>query len=269
VGTTTNAGFAELQSDFGDGLHNSVSIRYDDNSRFGGKLTWHLAPSWTIAGTGTRLKASIGTGFKAPALQQLYGAFGGNPALKPETSTGYDAGFEQKLFDGAVTGGATWFRNDINNLINNIFSAGTFSNVNIGKARTQGVESFIAWKALDTLSLRADYTYTDAIDAAVHVPLARVPHHKLGATADWQALPELSLAATVIFTGPQADVDREFGTPVRLAAFTVLNVAASYRLDENWSLFGRLQNAADEQYESPYGFLRPGIGAFAGIKANF
>src|SRR6185503_15421201 len=90
VGTTTNAGFAELQSDFGEGLFNSVSIRYDDNSRFGGKLTWHLAPSWTIAGTGMRLKASIGTGFKAPALQQLYGAFGGNPALKPETSTGYD-----------------------------------------------------------------------------------------------------------------------------------------------------------------------------------
>jgi vitamin B12 transporter len=69
AGTTTNAGYAELQSDFGGGFYNSASIRYDDNSRFGGKVTYHLAPSWTIAATGTRLKASFGTGFKSPALQ--------------------------------------------------------------------------------------------------------------------------------------------------------------------------------------------------------
>ncbi len=268
AGTSTNAGFAELQSDFGGGLYNSVSLRYDDNSRFGGKLTWHLAPSWTIAATGTRLKASLGSGFKAPALQQLYGAFGGNPALKPETSTGYDIGFEQKLLD-SVTGGATWFHNDIRNLINNVFSAGTFSNLNIGKARTQGLESFIAWRASDTLSLRADYTYTDAIDATAHTALSRRPNNKLGMTADWQAMDDLSLAATLLFTGPQADVDREFGTPVRLASFTVVHLAASYRVTPGWSLFGRVENAVDQQYEAPYGFLKPGIGAFAGIKANF
>jgi vitamin B12 transporter len=270
TGTTTNAGYAELQSDFGNGLYNSVSIRYDDNSRFGSKVTYHLAPTWNIAATGTRLKASFGTGFKAPALPQLFGSFGGNPLLKPETSTGYDAGFEQSLLGGQVTGGATWFHNDIRNLINNIFiPPATFSYVNIGKARTQGVESFVAWKAMDTLTLRADYTYTDALDAVVHTPLPRVAHHKLSATADWQVMPDLSLAATVTFTGPQADIDRETGAPVRLAAFTVLNLAASYRLNENWSVFGRIENAADEQYEAPYGFLRPGFGASAGIKANF
>jgi vitamin B12 transporter len=269
AGTTTNAGFAELESDFGSGLFSSISLRYDDNSRFGGRLTWHAAPSWTIEASGTRLKASFGTGFKAPALQQLYGAFGGNPLLKPETSTGYDAGIEQSLVGGTVQAGVTGFRNEISNLINNVFSAGTFSNLNIGKARTQGVESFLAWKASPTLSLRADYTYTDAIDAVVHVPLARVPHHKLGASVNWQVMPDLSLVAMLQFIGPQADVDREFGTPVRLDAFTLVNVAAGYRLDDHWTLFGRVENAADEQHESPYGFLRPGIGAFAGIKAGF
>jgi vitamin B12 transporter len=270
AGTTTNAGYAELQSDFGDGLYNSAGIRYDDNSRFGSKVTYHLAPSWMIADTGTRLKASIGTGFKAPALQQLFGSFGGNPLLKPETSTGYDAGFEQSLFGGAVTGGATWFHNDIRNLINNVFIPPfTFDNVNIGKAHTQGAESFVAWKALDTLSLRADYTYTDAVDAVAHVPLLRVPHHKLSGTAQWQAMDRLSLSATVLFTGSQADIDRETGANLRLPAFTVVNLAANYRVSENWSLFGRIENAADEQYQEPDGFLRPGFGAFAGIKANF
>ena len=94
-GITTNAGFAEVQSDFGDGIFNSASIRYDDNSRFGDKTTWRVAPAWVIGDT--KLKASLGTGFKAPALQQLYGTFGGNVNLKPETSFGYDLGVEQTL----------------------------------------------------------------------------------------------------------------------------------------------------------------------------
>ena len=49
-----------------------------------------MAPAWVIGDT--KLKASVGTGFKAPALQQLYGTFGGNANLKPETSFGYDVG---------------------------------------------------------------------------------------------------------------------------------------------------------------------------------
>ena len=48
-----------------------------------------------------------------------------------------------------------------------------------------------------------------------------------------------------------------------------MNLAANYRLNDNFSLYGRIENAFDTQYQSPDGFLRPGIGAYAGIKANF
>jgi vitamin B12 transporter len=266
-GITTNAGYGELQSDFGGGFYDSASIRYDSNSRFGDKVTYHIAPAWLIADTGTKLKASFGTGFKAPALQQLFGGFGANPLLKPETSTGYDAGFEQSLLGGAVSGGATWFHNDIRNLIVN-GPAPLFLFGNIGRARTQGVETFIAWKATDTLNLRADYTYTDAIDAGTHLALARRPRNMLSLTGDWQALPDLKLDATLLVTGPQADIDRESGTPLKLGGHTVLNLAASYKLTDSWSVFGRIDNAFDQNYQSPDGFLRPGIGATAGLKVN-
>ena len=63
AGITTNAGYGELQSGLpgvidGVDFHNSLSIRYDDNSRFGDKITWHVAPVLAIGGTGTRLNAS-------------------------------------------------------------------------------------------------------------------------------------------------------------------------------------------------------------------
>ncbi len=267
-GVTTNAGFAGLQSDFGNGIHTSASIRYDDNSRFGNKLTWRIAPSWAIEGTGTRLKASIGTGFKAPSLQQLFGTFGGNPLLKPETSLGYDVGVEQSLLGDALTGGITWFHNDIENLIVS-GPAPAFLLGNIGKARTQGVESFVAWKVLDTLTLRADYTYTDAINAGTRLALLRRPRHKASLNADWQATEDLLLDASLLYVGPQIDGNRDFSVPRFKKSGTVTaDFAASYRLTDTFSLFGRIENAFDNSYQSPDGFLRPGVGGFAGIKAN-
>jgi len=113
AGVTTNAGYGELQSSFpglieGVDFHNSISVRYDDNSRFGDRTTWHVAPVMAITATDTKLHASYGTGFKAPSLIQLFEDFPAffffaNPNLKPETSEGYDIGLDQTLF--GVTGG--------------------------------------------------------------------------------------------------------------------------------------------------------------------
>jgi len=267
-GVTTNAGYAEVQSDFGGGLYNSASIRFDDNSRFGSRTTWRVAPAWVIESTGTKLKATAGSGFKAPSLQQLYGTFGGNAALKAETSFGYDVGVEQGLFDGALTGGVTWFHNDIRNLITS-GPAPAFLNINVGRARTQGVESFLAWKLLETLTLRGDYTYTDAMDAGTKLALLRRPRHKASLNADWQATDDLSLDATLLYVGPQIDGNRDFSIPrLKMPDVTTLDLAATYRLTGNWSVFGRLENAFDTTYQSPDGFLRPGIGATAGLKVN-
>src|SRR5471032_1015819 len=267
-GITTNAGYGELQSDFGWGLYDSASIRYDDNSRFGNKTTWRVAPAWVIEDTGTKLKGSVGTGFKAPALQQLFGTFGGNANLKPETSFGYDVGVEQSLLDGALTAGVTWFRNDVRNLIVS-GPAPAFQLANIGRARTDGVESFIAWKAMDRLTLRADYTYTDALDAATRLALLRRPRHKASLNADWQAADDLTLDATLLYVVPQIDGNRDFSIPrLKMPDYVTLDLAASYRLTDKWSLFGRIENASDTNYQSPDGFLRPRIGAYGGIKVN-
>jgi vitamin B12 transporter len=35
------------------------------------------------------------------------------------------------------------------------------------------------------------------------------------------------------------------------------------------TVYGRVANLLDERYENPYGFLRPGRGVFAGVRANF
>ena len=261
-GITTNAGFAEIQSDFGGGFYNSASVRLDSNSRYGDRFTWHLAPVFLLAETGAKLKATIGTGFKAPSLQQLFGPYGHNPNLKPETSTGYDVGLEQAF--GALKAGVTWFHNDIADLID--YDA-SFTPINVAKARTQGVESFLAWKLDAALGLRADYTYTDAINPVTKAALLRRPHHKASLTADWR-LSDLTLAATLLYIGPRPDIGRESFAPERLPGAATLDLAASYRLSDGLRLTGRVENLFDTRYQNPDGFLRPGIGAYAGLEAE-
>ena len=126
-------------------------MRYDDNSTFGGKTTWRFAPAWVIPETDTKLKASVGTGFKAPTLSELYQSFPAffffaNPNLKPESSTGWDAGFEQGLADDTVRFGFTWYHNRIHDLITTDVTGTTYANV--GLATTQGIESFLSYQPL-------------------------------------------------------------------------------------------------------------------------
>jgi vitamin B12 transporter len=265
AGITINAGYAELQSALG-ALNNSMSIRYDDNSRFGDRVTGRIAPSYRIDDTGTRLKASFGNGFKAPSLQDLFGFYGANPNLKPETSIGYDAGFDQQL-GAQVTGGATWYHNDIRNLIES-GPGPTYALINIDKARTQGVEAYLAWTPMEVLKLRADYTYTEAVDLTLHTPLLRRPKNKLSGDALWQVLPALSVDATLLYVSDTEDVGRESFVTLKDKDYVTANLSVNYALSDRFTLYGRADNLFNEVYQNPNGFLQPGQGFYAGIKAT-
>jgi vitamin B12 transporter len=115
--TTANmgnkAGFIELQSEFAKRFFIVSNIRYDDNESFGPHTTWRIAPAFIVPGTETKFKASYGTGFKAPTLVELYVSNPSifqvaNPNLRPETSKGYDFGFEQPLLNRRVNVGLTY-----------------------------------------------------------------------------------------------------------------------------------------------------------------
>lgn len=271
AGYTTNAGFAVVNSDFGRGINTSASLRYDDNSQFGDRLTWRVAPSIALGDSGLRLKGSVGTGFKAPSLDQLYHDypaffFFGNPNLRPETSTGYDIGLEGSAWN--VTAGAIWFHNDIKNLI--ATDPVTFSTViNLNRARTQGVEVFAAWTPLEELRLRADYTFTEAQDKATGLQLIRRPAHKASLTGGWQFRPDADISATLLYVGPWFDGSRDFVMPrLKTDGYVTVNLAARWQATQLLTLFVRGDNLFDESYENPVGFLGAERAFYVGVQAK-
>ncbi|HET6387822.1 TonB-dependent receptor plug domain-containing protein [Hyphomicrobium sp.] len=262
------AAFAELQSEIFRNFFLVANVRYDDNENFGGHTTWRVAPAYVIEATGTKLKASAGTAFKAPTLNQRFQDFPpyyfGNRDLKPEESLGLDAGFEQAVFGGQAQFGATYFYNDITNLI--VTNADFTTNINVGKAKTSGVEVFASADITESLRIRADYTYTEATDEDTHTQLLRRPRHKASLSAGWTATDRLLLTPSLVYVGEAEDVDRSDYEEVTLPGFLLVNVAADYKLREGVSLFGRIDNLFDKHYENPNGFEGTGIGAYAGLR---
>jgi vitamin B12 transporter len=51
-------------------------------------------------------------------------------------------------------------------------------------------------------------------------------------------------------------------------AYTTVNLAANYTLNKNVTVFARADNLFNEQYQNPYGFLRPGLGVYAGLRVS-
>jgi vitamin B12 transporter len=271
--TNIDSGYVELQSNFFGGFYDTLAVRYDDNDRFGSKVTYRFAPEYLIADTGTKIKASIGTGFKAPTLAQLFQSFPdffffANPNLKPETDLGWDAGFEQSLFGNSLRVGMTYFRINIKDLIAD--SADFTTLTNIGRAKTDGVESFVAYQPIHSLTMRLDYTFTQATDEAAHLTLLRRPKNKETLITTWQATERLLLSATVLSVSSWVDGNRDFSIPrLNASPYTTVDLAGSFDLTKNWALTARITNLGNRHYQNPNAFDQPTIGAFAGIKAKF
>jgi vitamin B12 transporter len=266
------SGYAELQSHVAEQWFSALNVRYDDNSRFGSKATWRFAPEWVVSQTETKLHASIGTGFKAPTLSELYQSFPaffffGNPNLKPESSIGWDAGIEQGVVPNVLRFGVTYFYNRIRDLITTDVTGTTWANV--GRASTDGIESFIAYQPVSGLTLRVDYTYTEAEDDVARQPLLRRPKHRGTFLASWQATAAWQWHLDVLSVSDWVDVSRDgLSSGLEAPGYATVNLATTYDVTPHVGVFSRIDNLLDRHYENPLGFLQPSIGVYVGVRVR-
>jgi len=251
----------------------TVGLRYDHHEQFGSQLTWRVAPTLVFPETGTRIKGSVGTGFKAPTLFQLYDPLYGNPALRPEKSRGCDFGVEQDLFGGMVTLDATCFRNKFDDLIDFVFAGWSGSYQNVSKAESKGVELGATVRPTDNLTLRATYTYTHTEDKATGLQLLRRPKHKAGLEVNWRVLKTTNVHLSAAYIGPRKDLFFDNTTftssRVTLGSYVLVNLAVSHDVTKNIQVYGRIENLLDQHYQEVKGYGAPGIGFFGGVRGTF
>lgn len=266
----TNSVFALWKLPVGERLTVSLGGRVDDVVDVSAFATWRATAAYNISETGTKLRASAGTGAKAPSLYQLYSPYG-NTSLKPEESIGYDAGIDQTLFNGRVTLSLTGFYNKFNNLIDFTFDStptqpyGHY--VNVASAETYGLE---VGGDVDVvpglLRVKTAYTYLRAYDLTTGLFLARRPEHMarvaLSITPNdkWLIEPRI-LMVSERFSSP--------GERNRLAPYTRVDLYTEYKIDNTWKVFARGENIFNARYQEVLNYGTTGPAVYGGFNASW
>jgi vitamin B12 transporter len=253
-----------------EGLLFVAGGRYDHFNQFGAVWTYRVAGSYRIKPTDTMLHSSIATGFSPPSSQDKI--FGNNFGLEPEKDRGFDAGIEQHLWERRVTVGVTYFHNDLSNLIG--FN-GLFDTLNLGAARTQGLESEIQIRPLTDLIFLATYTYLDAektssvdIGQPQGARLPRRPRNEVYVSASYRWCKKLRTTVEAKFVNAREELS--FGGPnFDIEDYSFVNFAAEYEVNRHLSIFGRVDNLTNEQYAEVFGFPALGRAGYCGVKLRF
>jgi vitamin B12 transporter len=255
-----------------------AAVRFDKNYNFKDDTTYHFQASYKFD-MGLRLHAAAGSGVKNPGMYELFaystGTFVGNPDLKPEQSQGWEAGFEQTLFDTRALIGVTYFSSILQDEIATKYvytSTGYYSTpYNATKSSPQrGIEANITVHLDNNWSADIAYTYLHARQDGLQ-EVRRAPN--IGSfNLAWNAQGgDFGANLTVRYNGEQQDYDYTVSPTGRanLKAFTLLNTDGFWKINDTFRLYGRVENLADEKYEEVYTFRTSGRAFYAGVKAGF
>ena len=262
--------FLQDQFKFANSFFATVGVRYDYHTKFKEAITYRIAPAYIFWKTGTKLKATIATSFKAPSIFYLFDPFFGNENLNPEKSFGWDVGFEQFFPSHGIKFGLTYFNNDFKDLIG---LDENFKSFNIDKVKTDGVEFFFSTNPANKLYLKVAYTYTNAKNKSenseyFNSSLLRRPKTKIAYLVNYSFNEKINLNLEVIYMSDRDDKDFSSfpSKKVKLENYTLVNFSAHYDLYKFLRLHTRIENLFDEQYEEAFGFGTPGLSIYGGLK---
>jgi len=244
--------------------------RFDHFNQFGGVWTYRVAGGYKIDRTNTTLHSSVATGFSPPSSQDKI--FGNNFGLKPEHDLGWDVGVRQELWQNRVAAGLTYFHNDLSNAIG---SNGLFQTLNLGAAETQGLEAELRAQPIANLVFTASYTYLEAENTSSEditqlqgARLPRRPRNELYASVSYLWWKKLRTVVEAKFVNAREELN--FGGPnFDIEDYSFVNVAAEYEVNPHLSIFGRIDNLANEHYSEVFGFPALGRAAYGGVKLRF
>lgn len=283
---SSNSGFGQLQLNLWDRLLATAGVRQDKYNVSGSATTWRVTGGYVHPETGTKVRGSYGTGFRAPDINELFFPNFGTPTLKPEESQGFDVGVDQTLFDKTLSLSANYYWNRFRDLIQGVASLAecgedpffpglgfpAFCAQNIGTATTRGVEAGFKYLLvrnhpfLKSLDLSGQFTYTLSRDQETGTRLARTPVYQASAVLGYQPVDPLRVYLEFRYVGKRFN-DRDNLEP--LDPFDVFNLVAEYDVTEQVQVYTRVANLFNQEYEEIRLFGTPIRSIYGGVRVNF
>lgn len=240
--------YSEISRDitgiFTHGLYNynqlsfEATVRYDDVEDTDSETTYNLGSGYQFS-ENQRIVLNYGTGFKAPTFNDLYYPFSGNADLTSEFSKTIELFVESEVA-GAVLG-ASFYQTKVEDLI---AWTGTTSE-NVDQVDITGLEFNVIYR-IGQSQHEFNATYTDAEDKSTGEQLIRRAKEKFNYKFN-TSINNIDLYAEYQFHGKRYDDVWGIGT-VKLSSFNLVNLSASYQINNQLKLQARIDNLFDKEY---------------------
>ena len=246
-------------SDFG--LNINGGLRLNNHSEYGSELVYNLNPSYVVElGSGyIKFLASYATSFITPSLTQLFGEFGANPDLEPESNRTIEGGMEYSK--PGLRANVVYFNREEENFV--FFDNISFQYMNAENTiDAQGAEVEVEWRPIGKLRIDANYTFTERKgDNAI-----RIPRHKVNALLGYNFTKRTFLSASYSYTGMRTDTDFNTFTDLELDAFSLFGLFFSHDLiEDKFRVNFAIDNLFNTSYTEVIGFNTRGRNMRLGI----
>ncbi len=228
----------------------------------------------------TKIKLSVGKGFIAPSLSDLYetqyyhpwgGGYwlGGNTDLKPEYSTGYNIDIEHKFFNNFIFK-ISYFRNDLKDMITNektdelINGQAVYRSINLENASSNGLEVEINKQFGESFSGSLSYSYVKTDIEATGLEFPYSPRHSVSTYLNYY---NKKIGLNFNLNGKY--MSKRFTNSSNsdvLNGAVLLDCKVSKRVLKSLDVFFAVNNILDENIEKESRYFKQGRTVTAGFK---
>lgn len=269
--STTTDPYANIVWVSNFGLNFNAGARFNNHSEYGSNVTYNLNPSYVFKfdNSYVKLLGSYSTSFIAPSLSQLFGAFGPNPDLEPETNITLEAGAELKLSD-KIRLNAVFFERVEKEFIDFVIIdfdtfEGQYQNV-VNDFTVNGVEVELSAKLVKNLQFNANYTFTERKD----VVTLRIPKHKANASLDYTVNDKTFVGLNYQYVDDRVDTNFSTFENETLNSFSLIDILFNRDIIPNrLKLSASIQNLFNEKYTEVVGFTTKGRNYRLGMRLSF
>lgn len=241
--------YVQEETSLNDRLGLIFGLRADRHSTAGTAFSPRAGLNYQLAKR-TYFKASVGSAFRAPTLNELYwndGWMFGDPNLKPERSFSYELSLEKELGYDSYTR-ISYYSAKTTDMILWDWQSSTIETraKNVGQVDAEGVEFELVKKLGGEGKAFLNYTYQRAVDSQDFDPLA------VGKTIRYTPANKFNLgvlyAGTGIYLRHVGEQYADSYNTVKLPAFTVVDLKLASR-----NLTFAVDNLFDEKYSEAVG----------------
>ncbi len=236
----------------------SATLRRDFYSDFKDETTGKIGIKHTFD-NGLIVRANYGKAYRVPSLFE----YSLNPNLEPETTKGYDIGFEFKNFT------FTYFYNKIDDEI--LYDMNLWSYYNSSKgAKIKGYEIGYRGSISDNLLFSLNYTRFSAKDKDGY-QLLRRPKFIANLDLDYYGFDKTHINFNAQYIGKREDLD--FSTfpakKVNTGNKFIANASIDYQISKNATIYLKVNNIFDKKYQDVAGYATSGRAIYVGVNAKF